>query len=199
VRRVGRLVGERDDPVDRAAVEQAAVDVGEEVGDGDRRDRRIDFDDEGAGVGLDAGPDGGLARRARPRRRQRQRGNDEHLPASHRASAVDQRAGDDGDVERDPADARQVDVPVVLLQAVPEPEQRREQVGAPRHHRDARGLAVHPDRQDLRQDMTSVKIDMPPSRRRRNGVGGEAPPAWGIGTGAMGFSFVRLRGAGAGA
>ncbi len=64
VARLGCLVGERDDPVDRAAVEQLAIDEGEVVGDRDRRDLGVDLDDEGARLGLDAGPHDAPALRA---------------------------------------------------------------------------------------------------------------------------------------
>jgi len=57
---------------------------------------------------------------------------------------------DDGAVERDPADAGQVDVPVALGEPVPEPENRREQVRAPRSDGNAGSLMTHPDREDLR-------------------------------------------------
>src|SRR5687768_11046506 len=53
--------------------------------------------------------------------------------------SMDQRAGDHGRVEKDPADAREVDVLVPLVHAVREPQERGEQVSAPGQHGDAGG------------------------------------------------------------
>src|SRR6185436_8313029 len=48
-------------------------------------------------------------------------------------------------IQPNPADARQVDVPIAFLQSVPEPENGRKKIGAPRHHGNARGLVADPD------------------------------------------------------
>src|SRR5215831_6177203 len=61
------------------------------------------------------------------------------------ALCVDDRAHDHGRIQADPADAGEEDVLVALAQSVPEPEQGREQVGAPGEQRDARGLMSDPD------------------------------------------------------
>src|SRR5438105_10148541 len=59
-------------------------------------------------------------------------------------------ADDYAGIEADPADARQVDVLVALPQAKDEPEERGEQVSAPRGDGNARRLVIHPDGPDLR-------------------------------------------------
>src|SRR5881396_3480174 len=63
--------------------------------------------------------------------------------------SVDQRPQDHGAIEADPPHAWQIDILVALLYAVPEPQERGEQVGAPRGNRNAGGFVAQPDREDL--------------------------------------------------
>src|SRR6266851_238191 len=71
------------------------------------------------------------------------------IESTYRLS-VDQRPRDHGAIEADPPHAWQIDVLVALLYAVPEPQDRREQVGAPRGNRNTGGFVAQPDREDLR-------------------------------------------------
>src|SRR5215831_3472487 len=64
-------------------------------------------------------------------------------------SSIKNSGDDDGDVESRPANAWQVDVSVAAAQAVPKPQDRREQIGAPRQDRYAGGLVTDPNGQHL--------------------------------------------------
>src|SRR5882672_2082356 len=64
--------------------------------------------------------------------------------------AVYHRSGDHRDIQADPPQASEVDIPVAFAQPVPEPQQGREQVCAPGEQRHARSLMADPDDPDLR-------------------------------------------------
>src|SRR6267143_108575 len=94
-----------------------------------------------------------IARNERPRTQRSNSGATAdriQLPRGWYRLSVDQRPRDHGAIEADPPYAWQIDVLVALLYAVPEPQDRREQVRAPRGNRNASGFVAQPDGEDLR-------------------------------------------------